>query len=335
MLGARLSFCIPTYNYGAFLGDAIESIIAQGDDDVEIVIVDGASTDNTHAVVQAFIERGAPIVYHRGSENHGVDRDLALAVHLASGTWCWLLSADDALVPGALAQMRVVLAGGSDIALCNRTLCDRTLVPLRTQTWLSTSTTRTFHLDRADDLRAYLDDAQSIGALFSFISSIVVSRAAWMSCEPSEHAWGSHFAHAHRLLALALAGHALTVVGPPLVLCRGDNDSFARNGQLRRFLIDVDGYGDMGRALLHDDAARAAFFAVVRREHPWFMLAGPRAAAPDLRTWRDVEKRLRALGYTRAQLWMASTLGASPMLLQVARGVRTLGQRMRHTLGRS
>src|SRR5207253_1068183 len=50
----KISFCIPTYNHGRFLGAALESILAQAPEDFEIVIVDGASVDETPAVVAEY-----------------------------------------------------------------------------------------------------------------------------------------------------------------------------------------------------------------------------------------------------------------------------------------
>ena len=47
----RLSVCIPTYNFGEFIGETLESIVGQATDEVDIIIVDGASTDNTEQVV--------------------------------------------------------------------------------------------------------------------------------------------------------------------------------------------------------------------------------------------------------------------------------------------
>lgn len=40
----RLSICIPTYNFGEFIGETLDSIVCQATDETEIVIVDGAST---------------------------------------------------------------------------------------------------------------------------------------------------------------------------------------------------------------------------------------------------------------------------------------------------
>ncbi len=51
-----LSICIATYNRAEYIGETLESIIPQVTDEVEIVIVDGASTDNTSSVVKHYIE---------------------------------------------------------------------------------------------------------------------------------------------------------------------------------------------------------------------------------------------------------------------------------------
>lgn len=49
----RLSICMPTYNFGKFIGETLESIMKQIPDGVEIVVLDGGSTDNTCDVVKS------------------------------------------------------------------------------------------------------------------------------------------------------------------------------------------------------------------------------------------------------------------------------------------
>jgi len=48
----RLSICIPTYNFGRFIGETLDSILPQATEDVEVTVVDGASTDNTADIVE-------------------------------------------------------------------------------------------------------------------------------------------------------------------------------------------------------------------------------------------------------------------------------------------
>ena len=100
-----LSICIATYNRAEFIGETLESIIPQITDEVEIVIVDGASTDNTQKVVHDYIQRSARIRYVLLPSNGGVDHDYNQVVELAQGEYCWLLTDDDLLKPDAISTV--------------------------------------------------------------------------------------------------------------------------------------------------------------------------------------------------------------------------------------
>src|SRR5260370_25638719 len=120
----KLSVCIPTYNRAAFIGETVESILSQTDGSVEVVVVDGASTDGTPEVVASFQKRFANLIYYRGTENLGVDRDMATSVELATGEYCWLMSSDDLVKPGAVSEVLDEIKSRADIYLCNISLCD-------------------------------------------------------------------------------------------------------------------------------------------------------------------------------------------------------------------
>src|SRR5712692_11059007 len=105
MSAPRLSVCIPTYNFGEFINDAIESVREQHVPGTEIVILDGGSTDETQAVVARHQAECPYIRYHFQSVKGGIDADIDRCIQLASGTYCWLLSADDALTAGALSRI--------------------------------------------------------------------------------------------------------------------------------------------------------------------------------------------------------------------------------------
>src|ERR1700722_1620055 len=97
-----LSICIPTYNFGEFIGETLESILPQIVDGVEVVVLDGGSTDETQAVVGAFQARCPALQYYHRDERGGIDLDMALTVELARGKYCWLFSSDDLMRPGAV-----------------------------------------------------------------------------------------------------------------------------------------------------------------------------------------------------------------------------------------
>jgi abequosyltransferase len=73
----RLSICIPTYNFGDFIGATLESILTQATDEVEVVIGDGGSTDNTAEVVRRYQSRFAHLIYRNFGKRGGVDLDLS------------------------------------------------------------------------------------------------------------------------------------------------------------------------------------------------------------------------------------------------------------------
>lgn len=99
-----VSVVVPEYNYGHYLPDSVGSVLAQEGVDVEVIVVDDASTDGSQEVARAMAAtepRVTAVVHetnmrHIATFNDGLER--------ASGDYLVLLSADDALTPGSLAR---------------------------------------------------------------------------------------------------------------------------------------------------------------------------------------------------------------------------------------
>lgn len=92
----RLSILSPTLNYGAYLDDAIRSVVLQGDPPVEHIIFDAGSTDETLSVLRAAPKN----VVWRSEPDKGPSDALNKALAMASGDWIGWLSADDYYLPG-------------------------------------------------------------------------------------------------------------------------------------------------------------------------------------------------------------------------------------------
>ncbi len=96
---ALVSVIIPCYNQGHYLGETIESVLAQTFPHFEIIVVDDGSTDNTAEVVARY-----PGVRYIRQENHGrpaVPRNRGLSE--SKGDYVIFLDSDDRLLPHALA----------------------------------------------------------------------------------------------------------------------------------------------------------------------------------------------------------------------------------------
>jgi GT2 family glycosyltransferase len=93
MSEVRLSACMPTRNYGAYIGAAIESVLKQIEHGVEIVVLDSGSSDNTRDIVEGYAARQACVRYFCWRESDGIDQDRARTVELVAGLLAaaWLI----------------------------------------------------------------------------------------------------------------------------------------------------------------------------------------------------------------------------------------------------
>lgn len=113
----RVSVVVPCYNYGAFLPAAVSSALDQEGVDVDVLIVDDASTNGSTAVAQrlAAEDSRVDLLVHETNRGHITTYNDGLAK--ASGDYVVLLSADDMLVPGSLARAAALLESDPRIGL--------------------------------------------------------------------------------------------------------------------------------------------------------------------------------------------------------------------------
>ncbi|MBA2880795.1 glycosyltransferase involved in cell wall biosynthesis [Desulfosalsimonas propionicica] len=102
----KISFVIPTYNYGNFLERCLASVFQQDYGDYEVIVVDDGSTDNTIDVIsriqQQYPEKKIDYIFQKNAgpsvaRNNGVAK--------AAGEYVWCLDADDQLIDGAVRKM--------------------------------------------------------------------------------------------------------------------------------------------------------------------------------------------------------------------------------------
>lgn len=101
-----VSILTPSYNYGRFIDDAIASVTAQGGD-IEHVIVDGASNDDT---VQRLKQISDPRVRWSSEPDAGMSDALNKALSRSSGEWIGLVNADEFLLPRAIESVLALAA---------------------------------------------------------------------------------------------------------------------------------------------------------------------------------------------------------------------------------
>lgn len=314
MSDIKLSICIPTYNFGKFIGQTLDSILVQRCDEVEIVIGDGHSTDNTEEIVKDYQSRFSNIRYYKFEKKGGIDVDLIRTLEMARGEYCWLLSSDDVLQAGAIEKLFNHLNSQCTIFLCNRLECDEELTNHSAQLWLSKEyQDQIFNFSNKNELLSYLNASQSLGALFSFMSSIIVRRSAWLDIESTQCPLGSNYAHVFRLFLIALKGGLVKYIREPLILARFGNDSFMEHGLARRFLIDLNGYKLLVDQLFRDIELSNKFKSIMRREHKWYRLTSLAYKVQLDNEWSKLLEGFYFFGYSPFILAASRKIGRSKM----------------------
>lgn len=97
-----VSVIIPVYNKEDYIKDCVESILRQSYRDVEIILVDDCSTDNSPNIISELISENDNIIYYRQPKNQGAAVARNIAISLASGRYVAFLDADDLWLPNKL-----------------------------------------------------------------------------------------------------------------------------------------------------------------------------------------------------------------------------------------
>ena len=99
------SVLVPVYNHEQYIGAALDSLIAQTDEDWEALVVDDGSSDRTPGIIEDYMRRDGRIrAFHK--LNGGQSSALNAGLQNARGEWiCWL-SSDDLFLPDKLSTHR-------------------------------------------------------------------------------------------------------------------------------------------------------------------------------------------------------------------------------------
>ena len=241
-MSAKLTICIPIYNCAEFVGEALDSILSQINDEVEIVVYDGGSTDSTSVLMQAYVNAWPNLHYHRGASRGGIDADMATCVSFATGEYCWLFSGDDVMRVNAISLALVEILSGKDVYICKHTICSKSMKILHEHPVLNFDGPYESNFLDSDQRAEWFSKAATTEAFFSFISGLIVHREKWNSGRLIPEFNGSCWGHVARLFEISKAGLKVKYVSEIWLDQRGDNDSFADKGVVNRFRIAIEGY---------------------------------------------------------------------------------------------
>lgn len=259
MTTPRLSVCIPTYRRAPYLRECLDSIIASiGDrwDQVEIVISDNASPDDTPSVAAEYQRRHPQIRYNRNRENVA-DKNFYIASQLAAGEYVWIFCDDDKMTPQAIPAALDCLRQNPDLVIVNYAAWSRDFTSVKTPRALPVKTSQAYRT--ADAVLA------GFGPHLAYLPSVILRKPLAYPLDYAVYEPHHNFAFMYAAYAALPRQCWAVYLSDPLVCNRADNSAMSREQWDQIFLADMahtlESLQDRGYAL---SAVRAAKHRLLR-----------------------------------------------------------------------
>ncbi len=114
----KVSVIITSYNFSQFIEDSLTSVLNQTYPNVEIIVCDDGSTDDTQKIVKCFADRHAHILPLLSDRNHGLCQNINRGLDRCTGEYVALLSGDDLMQPNKVIKQVEFLDRNNDCGLC-------------------------------------------------------------------------------------------------------------------------------------------------------------------------------------------------------------------------
>ncbi len=120
-----VSVVMPAYNCAQYVAEAIRSVLGQTHRNLELIVIDDCSSDDTFSILQGFASQDARVRPFRNERNLGVAATRNRGISLAAGEYVALLDSDDRWHPEKLdLQLRCAQATGAELIYTSYALMD-------------------------------------------------------------------------------------------------------------------------------------------------------------------------------------------------------------------
>ena len=112
-----LTIGIPTYNGSLTIEKTLKSIVPQLTPQIEILISDNCSEDETESIIRKYTKTYKNVNYIRNSQNIGFDRNVDALMNKSSGGMVWILGDDDYLMDGAVENVLKIIDSNPNVEI--------------------------------------------------------------------------------------------------------------------------------------------------------------------------------------------------------------------------
>ncbi len=317
----QLSICIPTYNRASYLKETLENVFSFKEallPQVEVVVCDNNSPDNTQEVLAEFAKKYSNLRYFKNPQNIDFDGNMLEVFNRARGQYCLVLGDDDAFANGAIARLLEDIKSGLDFYTYYMRIYDikmKFMEPLR---YLKNVPDGTI-IDMSDkqQLIGYLNKIRSNAGLFGHIGQFMIKRELWQKVPYNQTVMGLNWIHIYKLWYLRKFKSKFKFSSFELLNIRAENDTVIRQkGICARLLMEVNALYIIGGIVFDDDSdVFNAFLDVIKRYSPLYIIPPLFAVAEkDRATFYKLADCLYLYPYTQAQkAAICSPLRISPL----------------------
>lgn len=240
----KLTIAIPTYNRCNYLQECLESILPQITNEVDIIVSDNASTDETQKVIKKYSEYEF-IHYYRNDKNLGMDGNFLNCLNKAQGKYIHLMSDDDIMLPGTInAIIDCINKIGPDFIHLNTCSFEGNFSGIENCSNVRFSMSNNLV---TKDKNLFLE---KINVYITYLSSLVLKNELVRQINKPEQFLGTFFLQSHIALLTTEGDKTLAILEHNSVAARGGN-----TGGYNLYKIWVEEY----KKLLLDTAVKAGY----------------------------------------------------------------------------
>ena len=128
-----VSVLMPCYNHGKYVAESVESILNQTYENIELLIVENGSTDNSREVLQQFKDNPKVKLFYL--EKNDCEKAHYILSSNASGEYFAQATSDDIWMPDKLEKQMKYLKGHPEVSVCTTwaIYCDENMVPTKSK----------------------------------------------------------------------------------------------------------------------------------------------------------------------------------------------------------
>ena len=121
-----ISVIIPNYNHARYLRRRIDDVLNQTYKNIELIILDDCSTDNSREIILEYKKRHPFISIHFNKVNQGTFKQWNLGVRMARGEFIWIAESDDLAEPDFLEKAHCILSNNRNLGFvfCDSVMSD-------------------------------------------------------------------------------------------------------------------------------------------------------------------------------------------------------------------